>query len=214
MEKDINELYMQQNIKIGLLGGTFDPPHAGHMHMAECASWLLGLDKIVFLICGNTPHKDADAVSPPEHRLAMLRLAIDGHENYRIDESELYSMEKSYTVNSIMRIRQILHPSSRLYFIIGADSLMYLEKWHDAERLMQITSFICIPREGFSDDACREKILLLRQEYSADIHYMDCPRQNAASAGIRRMLAEGMSIAGMVEPEVEKYIRDYGLYQR
>lgn len=212
MEQNINVVYQQPNSKVGLLGGTFDPPHMGHMHMAQCAMRHAGLDKIVFLICGNTPHKDAAGVTPPEHRLAMLKLALDGSREYMIDESELYSMEKSYTVNSMLRIKRIMPESSKLFFIIGADSLMYLDKWHDAKKLMEITSFLCIPREGYEDEQCYKKIDDLENKYCADIHYIHCPRLDAASADIRTMLAAGRETSELLDLNVQKYIQENGLY--
>ena len=201
-------MYNIAGAKIGLLGGTFDPPHYAHIHMAQAAKDALGLDFVVFMPLGVPPH-GKDGISKAHHRVAMLELMIADHDGFYIDNYEVLSNEPSYTVRTIERINSLLEKDTRMYFIIGADSLMYLEKWRNAERLLKITEFAVIPRTGFSDKECKEHIKMLVHEFGAQIRYLDAEKMNYSSTDIRNSIAKGDN---KTSPAVMKYIKENGLY--
>ena len=202
------KLYSVANEKIGLLGGTFDPPHYAHIHMAQAAKDALGLDRVVFMPLGVPPH-GKDGISESKHRLNMLEIMLSGNDSFYIDEYEAMADEPSYTVYSMERINSLLGENTRLYFIIGADSLVYLEKWYDAAHLMRITEFIVIPRAGISEKECRAHIKKLELLYDAKILYLDVQKMEYSSTDIRGDISKGEK---ETSPEVIKYIKENKLY--
>lgn len=210
---DQSELYNNKNAKIGVLGGTFDPPHFAHIYMSNIAKKELCLDKVIFMPSGNPPHKNVKIVSNANYRLDMIELAIEDSEGYYIDSYEVYNNKPSYTVNSIKRIQKVLPKSSLLYFIIGADSLLYLDKWYDAKTLMKITKFAVIPRVGSQKSKCIEKIDELKAEYGAQITYIDCKPMKLSSTNIRKSIGEGEYSSTLIDEKVAKYIKENNLYK-
>ena len=210
MSKVVSEekLYNKEGAKIGLLGGTFDPPHYAHIHMAQAAKDALGLDFVVFMPLGVPPH-GKDGISKAAHRVAMLELMLADYDSFFMDEYEVLSDEPSYTVRSIERINSLLGNDTKLYFIIGADSLLYVEKWYEAERLFQITEFAVIPRTGYGDEECKSHIKMLESQFDARIIYLDADKMDYSSTDIRSSIAKGEN---ETSPEVIKYIKENGLY--
>jgi nicotinate-nucleotide adenylyltransferase len=210
MSKVVSEekLYNIESAKIGLLGGTFDPPHYAHIHMAQTAKDALELDFVVFMPLGVPPH-GKDGISKAYHRVAMLELMLADNDDFFIDEYEARSNEPSYTMRSMERINSLLGNGTKLYFIIGADSLMYLEKWYAADRLFQITEFAVIPRPGYDDNECIAHIKKLSHEFGARIKYLDARKMNYSSTDIRNTIEKGEN---ETSPEIIKYIKENNLY--
>ena len=210
MSKVVSEekLYNIDGAKIGLLGGTFDPPHYAHLHMAQAAKDALELDFVVFMPLGVPPHAK-DGITEAAHRVAMLELMLANYDDFFIDGYETQSDEPSYTVRSVERINSLLGIGARLYFIIGADSLLYLEKWRDAGRLFRITEFAVIPRHGYGDEDCKSHIKMLKREFGARIKYLDAEKMDYSSTDIRNSIKKGEN---ETSPEVMKYIKENGLY--
>ena len=137
---------------------------------------------------------------------------LESYENYYIDIYETEKEKPSYTIDSIRRITNAMNISSELYFIIGADSLMYLDKWYDAKELMGITKFVVVQRYGFSMDDCLMKIYELEREYSAKIIYIECDYIDISSTGIRDTIRE-ISLYNKLDQKVKDYIIENGLYK-
>ena len=203
--------YSGENRKIGILGGTFNPVHYGHMHMAEQAMKSLLLDRVVFMPAGIPPHKNLDYNTSPEDRLNMLSLAIADNDNYFIDDYEAHFDEKAYSYLSLQRINELKSESSQLFFIIGADSLMQLDKWKHPEKLLRLAEFAVIPRGEYSKKECLAKIEALESEFGGKITCIDCKKTDISSTQVREQdLSKGPK---NIDPKVAKYIIENGLYK-
>ncbi len=203
------ELYGENNARIGVLGGTFDPPHFAHIHMANAAKTALKLDCVVFMPLGVAPHGKS-GISTAEDRICMLELLMEDSDSYFIDDFETKMTEPSYTIKSAERIYSILGEGSKVYFIIGADSLMYLEKWREAQKLMKMTAFAVIPRAGYKKSECMAHIRMLEDEFGADITYIETESLGNSSTEIRTYLGDAQALTNK---KVLKYIEKKNLYK-
>ncbi len=203
------KLYGLKGLRIGVLGGTFDPPHLAHIHMAASAKQALNLDIVVFMPLGVAPHSKR-GISSAWHRINMLEIILSSYDDFYIDAHEAYSDSLSYTVNSIERISGILGENTKMYFIIGADSLMYLEKWYNAKKLFEITDFAVIPRDGYDKEDCLKQIDSLERAFGASIVYIDAAGFNHSSTEIRGK-TDGAD-SEMTSQEVLEYIKENNLY--
>lgn len=202
--------YKGKNLKIGILGGTFNPVHLGHLYMAKQAQRHLGLDRVVFMVCAIPPHKDLAFDTPVSHRLEMLEIMLQDDVNFVIDDFEAHLKKKAYTYKSLRRIDKEIDDTSSLYFIIGADSLMQLDLWREPEELMRLTKFAVIPRGDFTKDECVKKIALLKNTFNAKIQYIDCEKMDMSSTMVRDAIDEKR--AQFLDERVHEHIKENGLY--
>ena len=196
--------------KLGILGGTFDPIHLGHVHLAEAVYDALNLEALVFIPAFIAPHKVGHDFAPAKARLAMTRLAVAGKENYFVSDREVVKTGVSYTINTLQELHKE-NPDYDLYFIIGADSLTQLHTWHRIQEMLQLTTFVAAGRPGYRDpldialknlgEAAKEKIILL-----------ETPEYEISSTEIRTRIRQGLSLEGLVPPAVEAYIKEKKLY--
>ncbi len=207
--KSQSELYSIENIRIGVLGGTFDPPHLAHIHMAESAFSELNLDCVAFMPLGVAPH-GKKGVTEAKHRINMLEIILEDYDDFFIDDYETKILTPSYTIDSAKRINAILGENSEVYFVIGADSLMYLDKWRDTEDLLKIAKFAVIPRHGYEKDECILKIKSLEEKFGADIVLIKAKKMDNSSTDIRSDLGEAEELT---HKRVLKYINDNKLYR-
>lgn len=189
----------------GLMGGTFDPIHIAHLIIAEEALDLLGLDRVIFILSARPPHKSGDDVTSAEHRLEMVRLAIDGNPRLALSDVEVKRTEPSYTVETIRQFRREFGEREKLYFIMGADSLAQFFTWKDPLDLISACEFVVAPRPGVSpgggDPRIREKA-----------HLLDTPLIGVSSSDIRERVRTGRSIRYLVPEGVVAYIKEKNLY--
>ena len=211
--------------KIGIMGGTFDPIHNGHLHIAECARKEYGLSEIWFIPAGDPYFKAGKAVTPPETRLRMTELAVASQPYFRCSDIELRKSGPTYTAET-MEALQKLYPEHSFYFIIGADSLFQLECWHTPERLFRSTVILCAGRpdenvltnkepNGGSDTELNSEISRLNRKFRAidcDIRRLHCRPVGISSTMIRKAVSEGRKIANLVPGPVAEYIMQNGLY--
>lgn len=169
--------------KIGILGGSFNPIHHGHLFMACAAMEGLGLDKVIFVPAHCSPHKTDRGLAPAQHRLAMARLAVRDQKNFIVSDVEIKRGGISYTVDTARYFRRLC-PKDQLFFIIGEDSIQGLRDWKNIDGILSILSFIAVNRER-------------------------CP---VSSSQIRRRLSHRQSINGLTPAAVIGYIRQKGLY--
>ena len=200
-------------MKIGIMGGTFDPVHNGHLALAKCACRDYLLDQVWFMPNGHPPHKDNNKiVCTPEQRAQMVSLAIRGHERFRLEDYELKQQKVCCSYETMEHFKKA-RPDDTFYFIIGADSLFSIEQWVHVERLFPT----CTVLAGFRDDkssrsVMRSRMRLLRGKYQADIRLLTMPPVDVSSHELRRMLMEHADVSAYLPEAVEAYIRENRLY--
>jgi len=198
-------------MKIGVLGGTFDPIHIGHLKVAEEVTASLSLGEIIFMPAGQPWLKINNAISPAEHRLEMVRLALAGKSNFKLSTMEIDRPGPTYTVDTIDELRRQLGAEDELFFILGWDNLTQLPKWHEPSRLIELCRLVAVPRVDFSPPdltALDAAIPALSQR----VILLDSPRIDINASEIRQRVREGLSIHNLVPGAVERYIKKHRLY--
>ena len=185
--------------KIGILGGTFNPPHTGHLVIANEVFHALGLDKVWFMPNQVPPHKSIASPVSNSDRLAMLELAIIDNPNFRIETVELDRNGPSYTYET-MKILKDMYKEVEFYFIIGGDMVEYLPKWREIDKLLEMVKFVGVSRPSFKDQS------------EHDILYAATPQMEISSSMIRERVKEGKNIRYLLPEPVREYIEEHGLY--
>jgi nicotinate-nucleotide adenylyltransferase len=198
-------------LKIGVLGGTFDPVHNAHLMIAGEARKAAGLSRVLFMPAGNPPHK-AHALTQPEHRLNMTRLAVEGVEGFEVSDLEIRTPCVDYTVNTLRMLGETI-AGAKLFFIIGGDSLLYLDQWRNPGGLLAQAAFVAVYRPGSSMEELERKRRLILERYGGEIRLVACAGQDISSTDIRRRVAAGQDISGLVPAPVAEYIKQHGLYR-
>ncbi|MFC2039662.1 nicotinate-nucleotide adenylyltransferase [Chloroflexota bacterium] len=198
-------------LKIGIYGGTFDPVHNGHLRVAEHATKVLGLEKIVFIPAGNPYLKPGRPVASASDRLAMLKLSIAGQDRMEVSRLEMDRAGVTYTVDTMRQLKEA-HPEVDLYFILGQDILPELPRWHQPAELLELCRIVAAPRPGANppDLTALGKLLPGSEER---IILLTGPEIDLSASGIRHTAARGDDISGMVSAAVAGYIREQGLYK-
>jgi nicotinate-nucleotide adenylyltransferase len=191
-------------VKIGILGGTFNPIHLGHLLIAQDAVEAAKLDRVLFIPSASPPHKQLGGNVGAGHRRRMVELAITGDKRFAIDDLEIRRGGKSYSVDTLVELRG-RYPRAEFYFIIGADSLDELHLWKDAPHLVKLCRFLAVTRPGYRGKPAR--LPGLRYQL-LDVH--PCA---IASREIRERVARGASIRYLVPEAVLRYIQRHKLYQ-
>jgi nicotinate-nucleotide adenylyltransferase len=201
-------------MRVGLLGGSFDPVHYGHLLLAECCREQCGLDRVWFVPAATPPHKMGAALSPAEHRLAMLRLAVAGHEPFEVSTCELDRGGTSYTVDTLRHLRQA-HPDDELFLLLGADMLADLPNWREAGEVCRLALPVAVGRPGAAliDLSCLAPIAPPERIEEIGRHQVEMPPIGTSSTDLRRRVAAGQGIRFQTPRAVEEYIRTHGLYQ-
>ncbi len=196
--------------KIGLLGGTFDPIHNAHLFMGQLCADTLGLDKVIFIPSGITPHKDA-VTKDAKRRYEMVKLAIAENPCFCVSDYETNKQTPSYSVETVKYFKK-LYPDDEIIFILGEDSLDYVDTWHKAQELLTSCSFAVIARGGFDSDI-DAKIASLKENFSAVIYNIVSPELEISSKLVRDMIGEGKSAKYLVPDVVLEYIKEQGMYK-
>lgn len=196
-----------EKASIGLLGGTFDPIHAGHIAVAVRAREALGLDRVLILPAGDPPHKHCQASA--EDRLNMAQIAAAGVSGVAVSPMELSRVGKTYSIDTL-RTLKAEDSSRKIVFIIGADMLFTLPTWREFKEVVKLCDFVVAGRPG--QVSCEGEMRRLTQEYGARIHFLDFSGPDVSSTQVRARSAKREPILGMVPPRVEEYIRRRGLY--
>ncbi|SMP49584.1 nicotinate-nucleotide adenylyltransferase [Anoxynatronum buryatiense] len=197
---------------IGILGGTFDPVHLGHLTLAQAALKECNLDIVYFVPAGEPPHKNGHLITPVEHRQKMVELAIQKHPFFELCNFEITRQKPSYTVHLLNHLRHKL-PGTELFFILGADSLLEIESWYHFEELFQLSRFIVVKRDKSTDTELLNRVAFFQSEFHASIQLIHGVRMDVSSSEIRSRTAEGQSILSMTPETVQDYIKQHGLYQ-
>lgn len=198
-------------MKIGLMGGTFNPIHMGHLIISEFLRITFPLDKVIFIPSGNPPHKNND-IAESDHRIAMVKLATNSNPFFEVSSIELKRIGKSYTIDTIKKIKA-LYPDDELYFIIGSDSLLDLTTWKDFESLVTNINFLICGRPENTEESIIRKIEELTKKYNSNIIYIKGPLVEISSTLIRDRIKDEKSFKYLVPEKVENYIYENNLYK-
>jgi len=198
-------------VKIGILGGTFDPVHNGHIKVAEAVKAQLDLAKVVFVPAGQPWLKSGSPVSPAEHRVEMVRLAIAGCPGFELSLIEINRPGPSCTADTIKEFRDNNGDGNELFFILGQDSLSQLPHWREPNRLIELCRLVAVPRPGCKLPDLKELETLI-PGLSSRLVLLDKPEIDVSATQIRRRVAEGLSIRGLVPEPVAEYINQHKLY--
>ena len=192
--------------RIGVFGGTFDPPHLGHLIVAQQAAELLRLDRVLFIPAGRPPHKRQRVKTPAAARLAMVRLAIAGNPLFDCSDIELRSARPSYTADTLRRL-SVAQPGARLHLLIGSDQAVLLPIWMTPERLFALATVCVLQRPG-------SLVATIPQPWRRRIVPVPVSAIDISASAIRHRAAAGRSIDYLVPPAVARYIHHHELYQR
>lgn len=196
-------------MKIGLLGGTFDPPHWGHLWLAETARAQLGLAKVLFLPVGQPPHKGGQVITAASHRHRMTQLAIDDTPFFELNTTDMERDPPQVTV-TLLPLLQKAYPEAQMWWLIGSDSLRDLPTWHQPQELIKLCRLAILERPGVVVDWAKLKMAVPTIETAVDM--LDGPQLNLSSTEIRRWARAGYSIRHLLPVAVLQYIEDLTLY--
>jgi nicotinate-nucleotide adenylyltransferase len=196
--------------RLGLLGGTFDPPHYGHLVLAEAARVQLRLDCVLFVVAGRPPHKPGRPITPDRHRLAMVEFAIADNPAFAISRVDVDRPGPHYTVETLSLLRRE-YPEAELFFLVGGDSLAQFLTWRDPVGILRQARLAVMPRPGYEPD------LAALEQVVPDAHdrlaWLDAPFLDISASDLRRRVREGLPIRYLVPPSVEAYVRERCLYK-
>ncbi len=193
--------------KIGIMGGTFDPIHVGHLMIAEAVWDEYKLDKILFVPCANPPHKN-NVLTSAKHRFNMTLLATCSNPHFEVSAIEIERTGPSYTVDTIKELKRIYGDDTELYFIIGADCIQELPTWHKIDELLKLCQFIATRRPSYTTD-----LDIIANEFSDyNIKVLETPELEISSTDIRQRIKKGYSIQYITTEQVQQYIRKEELY--
>lgn len=195
--------------RLGILGGTFDPPHVGHLVLAETARVQLQLDCILFVVAGRPPHKPDRPITRDHHRVAMVEAAIAGNPAFAVSRVDLDRPGPHYTVETLSLLQQE-YPGAELFFLVGGDSLAQFLTWRHPAGILRQARLAVMPRPGYEPDlAALERALPGMRER---LTWLDAPFLDVSASDLRRRVREGLPIRYLVPPPVEAYVREHRLY--
>ena len=199
--------------KIGIMGGTFDPIHYGHLMLAEQIRTSFFLDEILFIPVGKPPHKTHSNSADREQRLEMTKLATETNPYFHVSDIETKRNETTYTIDTIKRLKESLSPNDQLFFITGADAIILLDTWKDYAELIQLVTFVGATRPGVDLNKLYAKVRQLIADYDAKIEICYIPALAISSTEIRNRVNDEKSIRYLLPESVESYIDLIGLYK-
>ena len=221
IEKGVNKLVKDEGFntqifkknKIGIMGGTFNPIHYGHLFIAQTALDALELNKIIFIPAGIPPHKQQELILDSNHRINMINLATKSNPNFSVSDIEVKREATSYTIDTIRELKQLYSKETEFYFITGTDAFVEIETWKEYEELLRIVKFVVVTRQVSSSNLLDEKIDFLTKEYRARITKIKIPTLDISSTDIRNRIKTKGSIKYLLPENVEKYILSNRLYE-
>ena len=194
------------------MGGTFDPIHTGHLVVAEEVRKEFHLDKVIFMPTGDPPHKDDKKVSPGENRYEMTLLATITNPYFEISKLELDRKGITYTIDTMISLKEKYGDRVELFFITGADSLLELHKWKDSEKILELCKIVAATRPGYDLGHMEGRLKELNELHKDKINTITTPGLQISSTDIRRRVKSKMSIKYLLPESVEIYINKYKLY--
>lgn len=198
--------------RLGVMGGTFDPIHNGHLVLAENARVEFELDDIIFIPTGNPPHKDKNKISFTNHRYEMVLLATNSNPCFNLSSMEMEQSNITYTVDTVEYI-QNKYENIEIYFILGADSFCNIRMWKDYKKLLSLCNIIIAKRLDTDDNILNQKLDSFKQVYRDSIYILQAPLIDISSTDIRKRVKKGMTIKYLVPEAVELFIEKNNLYK-
>ena len=195
---------------MGILGGTFNPPHIGHVACAQAALAGLGLDRVLLMPVAQPPHKEAGEDPGVEHRLAMCRLAAAGDPRMEVSTLEIERGGPSYTVDTLRELHQA-NPQDELTFVAGGDMATSLPAWREPEEILRLARFAVAERETADRTAVEGALSALAGRER--VVFFDMPRVDVSSSALRRSLGEGVGVRDLMPDAVARYVDEHGLYR-
>ena len=197
-------------LRLGVLGGTFDPPHYGHLALAETARVQLGLARVLFVPAGDPPHKPGYPLSPVVHRAAMVTAAIADNPAFVLSRVDLDRPGPHYTVDMLALLRGMFS-GAEFYFLMGGDSLAEFLTWRDPAGIIRQAILAVMERPGWTADlkSLEREVPGIRER----LVWLDAPRLDLSATDLRRRVREGLPVRYLVPPAVEAYIREHHLYE-
>lgn len=199
-------------LRIGIFGGTFSPPHNGHLYIAREALNQAKLDKMVFVPCGNPYHKSTPQKIDVKHRFEMTRLAISGEPEFEISDIEVNLTGPSYTAETLEKLRP-LYPDSRLCLLVGGDSLLDMTGWYKPEEIFKRAEIIVANRGGVNSERIDKAVEEYERTFNADITIIDITPVKVSATDVRDRLKKGSDLSGIVPEKVLDYINKTGIYR-
>jgi nicotinate-nucleotide adenylyltransferase len=201
-----------KNNRIGIMGGTFDPVHYGHLFIAQTALSRLNLNKVLFIPAKIPPHKRKNIITDADKRVHMLNLAIESNPKFETSTIEIDRQKTSYTIDTVRELYQHHDEGTQFYFVMGSDAFKYIETWKEYKELFKIIEFIVMTRQILKNGSLDEKIKVLTKEHDAKIIKIEIPFLDISSTIIRKRVKEGEPIKYLLPESVEKYVFDKKLY--
>ncbi|WP_157074749.1 nicotinate-nucleotide adenylyltransferase [Thermovenabulum gondwanense] len=199
--------------KIGLMGGTFDPIHYGHLVAAEEARINFNLSKVIFIPAGNPPHKKDYPVTDAEHRYIMTALAVNSNPFFEVSRVEIDREGYTYTVDTLKWFKEKYKDAVEIFFISGADAILDILTWKKVEEVMNYCTFIAATRPGYTSEQLERKVKEVKEIYGKEIFVLEVTGMAISSTEIRKKVKNGQSIKYLVPEAVEYYILKYNLYR-
>ena len=217
-------------MRTGILGGTFNPIHLGHLHIAEAVRMQLGFDQILFMPTGNPPHKSLKTLAPAQHRLEMVKLAIKNSPHFRFSEVEIFSTEICYTIDTLHKLKSQVE--GELFFLVGLDAFLDIPAWKNDKELLTKANFVVVSRPEFyfsqiktlptpipisegdltALDNEKQNRLDIQTSGESALILLVLPPCNISASAIRNHLKQGLSAANWLPPSIESYIIGNRLY--
>ena len=223
---------MTSATRIGILGGTFDPVHVGHIDTALAGLHALALDHVLFLPSGTPPHRTVQPSASRFHRFALAALAVTGVSGLMVSDLEIGATGPCYTFDTLVRLHGTGLAAAQIFFITGADAFAEIETWSRYPQVLEMANFVVVSRPGYKVSALPARLpaqaarmydlsttvdaesTLVNQPAGVRIALVDAPTRDVSSTEIRRRLESGLSIADLVPAAVDTYIQQHGLYSR
>ena len=199
-------------MKIGIYGGTFSPPHNGHVNAARMFAAAESRDKLLIIPTFIPPHKTETSAVPAEERLEMCRLAFTD-DNFDVSDMEVRRKGKSYTFDTLTELKE-MYRSDDFYLLCGTDMLLSFEKWYRFADILSMCTVVCMRREENAETGVKlaEKIVELKEQCAADVRLIDAPPLEVSSTEIREKLSRGENVNDLLPTDVYRYIKEKGLY--
>jgi len=207
----MNKKSLNECKKIGIMGGTFNPIHVGHLLMGQWAKEFAGLDAVIFIPTGNPYMKEQSEILDGAERLKMVCYSIENQEGFYASDIEINRKGNTYTYETLQQLRGI-YPNASFYFIAGADCLYSFDRWVHPELILQNCTMIAAARNGAATRELEDRIKLLTERFGGQILLMEFPTFEVSSTMLRQRLQEGKSIRYLTTDKVCDYIEANGLY--
>ncbi|AHM56462.1 nicotinate-nucleotide adenylyltransferase NadD [Peptoclostridium acidaminophilum DSM 3953] len=198
--------------RIGIMGGTFDPIHNGHLAMAEAVREAFSLDRVLFIPSGKPPHKRRSEIADKQHRYNMTVLATNSNNAFEVSPVEVEREQLSYTVDTLKILKEE-YKDSEIFLVMGADALCDIESWSRVDELLKLCRVVGATRPGIDIDEFKREIEKIQRQFNVQILHVHVPSLDISSTDIRERAKRGSSIKYLIPEEVEKYIYKYKLYR-